>query len=331
MIRSVAVTSSILLLLAGTGMAQELPPPDRRGAVSIVSENDTYARRTDRWYTNGARFNWTSAEDSLPHPLAALDQALAELFGPARSRWGVALGQNMYTPVNKRRADPDPRDRPYAGYLYGEVSLDRRTQTTLDRFSLQLGVVGPSSLARPTQDVVHTLLGDRPARGWHYQIHDEPVFNLGYDRIWRAPLIGLPGGLGVDALPSVTLAAGTVQTYAGLGGRVRIGQGLDRDFGAPRIRPTIADTPAPVGEGFGWYLFAGAGGRAVARDLFLDGNTYRDSRSVHHRTFVGDLELGGAIFWQNVRLAYTQDFRSREYVGQKREHIFGALSLSVSF
>src|SRR5206468_1426931 len=121
-------------------------------------------------------------EDALPGPMAALDDALATLFGPARSRWGFALGQNMYTPINKRRRDPDPRDQPYAGYLYGEVSLDRRTETTLDRFSLQLGVVGPSSLARQSQDIVHALINDRQSRGWRYQLHDEPVFNLGYSR-----------------------------------------------------------------------------------------------------------------------------------------------------
>jgi hypothetical protein len=331
MTRSVAAALPALLLLAGTAAAQGLPAPDPRGALSIVSENDSYARNTDRWYTNGFRFNWASAEDNLPGPMAALDEALAKLFGPARSRWGLGFGQSMFTPVDIRRRDPDPRDRPYAGYLYGEISLDRRTQTTLDRFSLQVGVVGPSSLARQAQEVVHTVLGDREARGWRYQLRDEPVFNLNYDRIWRLPVAALPGGLAMDTLPSITLAAGTVQTYAGIGGRIRVGQGLERDFGAPRIRPTIADTSAAVGEGFGWYLFAGAGGRAVARDIFLDGNTYRNSRSVDHRPFVGDLELGGAVFWQNVRLSYTQNFRSKEFVGQKKEFVFGALSLSVSF
>lgn len=334
--RSAAIVLSASLVLAGTAAAQpasvaDLPAPDRRAAVSFLSENDTYGRNTDRYYTNGARFNWSSAEDSLPGPMAALDRALAELFGPARSRWGIALGQNMYTPINKRLREPDPRDRPYAGLLYGEVSLDRRTHTTLDRFSLTLGVVGPTSMARQTQDIVHALLQDRQARGWGFQIHDEPVFNLAYERIWRAPLLALPAGLAVDALPAVTLAAGTINTYASAGARVRIGQGLERDFGAPRIRPTIADSPTPVGEGFGWYLFAGASGRAIARDITLDGNTFRDSRSVDPRHFVGDLELGGAVFWQNIRLAYTQDFRTKEFVGQKKGFVFGALSLSFAF
>jgi len=320
-----------LLLLAATATAQDLPPPDRRAAVSLTTENDSYARQTDRYYTNGLRLNWSSAEDNLPSIMAALDRGLAEIFGPARSRWGLGIGQNMYTPQDKLRTNPDPRDRPYAGYLYAELSLDRRTATTLDRFSLQAGVVGPSALGREAQDLVHSVLGDRQSRGWSRQLHDEPVFNLSFDRTWRLPAAPLFAGLELDALPNFTLSAGTAQTYAGLGTRIRIGQGLGRDFGPARIRPSLGDAPAPVGEGFGWYLFGGAGGRVVGRDIFLDGNTWQSSRSVDRRIFVGDLELGGAVFWQNIRLSYTQDFRSKEFVGQRREFIFGALSLSVAF
>ncbi|HYZ33449.1 MAG TPA: lipid A deacylase LpxR family protein, partial [Crenalkalicoccus sp.] len=264
-----------LVLASAPGRAQapaeapgevRLPPADPRFILDLVTENDAYVRNTDRWYTSGIRLGWHSAEDNLPSPVAWLDRSLAELFGPARSRWGIAIGQTFYTPRDKQLVIPDPQDRPYAGYLFGEFTLDRRTWTTLDRFSLQLGVVGPAAQAKETQDFVHHILGDRPARGWNFQLRNEPVFNLGWDRIWRVPLAALPFGLGVDALPTLELAAGTVQIYAAGGGRLRIGQGLDQDFGPPRIRPTIADGATPVGQGFGWYAFVGAGGRAIARD-----------------------------------------------------------------
>jgi hypothetical protein len=331
MTRQVAAALSVFVLLANTAAAQDLPPPDPRMVINFLTENDAYGTTTDRFYTNGVRFGWSSAEESLPEPLAALDRGLARLFGSARSRWGIGIGQSMYTPVDKVRHNPDPRDRPYAGHLYAELSLDRRTHVTLDRYSLQIGVIGPVTLARLAQDVAHQIHGERPARGWSYQLHNEPVFNLAWDRTWRAPLATLPGWFDVDVLPTLTLAAGTVQTYAALGGRLRIGQGLGRDFGTPRIRPAIADTPAPVGEGFGWYLFAGAAGRLVAHDIFLNGNTFRDSRSVDHRPLVADLEFGAAVFWQNIRLSYTQVFRSKEFVAQGRDFSFGALSLSFAF
>ena len=120
--------------------------------------------------------------------------------------------------------------------------------------------------------------------------------------------------------------------YAQAGARLRFGQGLERDFGTPRIRPGGGDTAAPLGQGFGWYVFGGAAGRAVGRDLFLDGSTWRNhSPSVSKRNLVGDLEAGGAVFWHNIRLSYTHDWRSEEFVGQKKMFTFGVATLSVAF
>jgi hypothetical protein len=332
--RSCAVALTVFLSAAGVASAQGLPPPDPRAAFHLLTENDSFAlfgHGTDRWYTNGFRFGWTSAEGNLPGFMAWVDGGLGNLLGPANSRWGLSIGQNIYTPADIRAFNPEPRDRPYAGYLYGSLTLDRRSWTTLDRFELQLGVVGPSSLGRQTQDVVHEILGTRQAHGWHYQLHDEPVFNLNAERTWRVPVAQLPGGLSFDTLPTLGVMAGTVRVSASAGARFRIGQGLERDFGVPRIRPAIADSPVPVGEGFGWYLFGGVGGYAVAHDIFLDGNTWRDSRHTDLRPFVGDLEAGAAIFWHNIRLSYTQVWRSKEFVAQPKAFTFGAFSLSFAF
>lgn len=322
------------LVLAGRSAgAQPLPPPDPRGAASFVLENDSLkllGPLTDRWYTSGFRLGWTSAENNLPGPLAWVDEGLAGLLGPANTRWRLEFGQSFFTPVDRFRRDPDPRDRPYAGLLYGTVGLDRRTWNTLDRFEFQFGVVGPSALGRQTQDAIHDLIGDARFRGWRYQIRDEPVFNVNAERIWRVP-VASAGFAEVDALPAAGAQLGTVRVAAQGGVRVRIGQGLERDFGPPRIRPTVSDAPAPVGEGFGWYLFAGVGGYVVGRDITLNGNTFRDSRSVDQRPFVGDLEAGAAVFWRNVRLSYTQVWRTKEFVSQRDTFTFGSVSLAFSF
>ncbi len=323
-------------LLAGTGSAgaQPLPPPDPRGTASFVLENDSlklFGRETDRWYTSGVRFGWSSAETgSLPGPLAWADDRLADLLGPANSRWRLELGQNFFTPVNKRLENPDPRDRPYAGILYGTIGLDRRTWDTLDRFELQLGIVGPGSLARDTQSFVHRILDEAVPEGWGRQIRNEPVFNVNAERIWRVPVAATAFG-DLDALPAAGAQLGTVRVAASAGARVRFGQGLERDFGTPRIRPTIADAPAPVGAGFGWYFFGGIGGYAVGHDISLDGNVFRSSRSVDRKPFVADFELGAAVFWQNIRLSYTQVWRTEEFKRQNETFTFGSVSLAFSF
>lgn len=331
-----AVTAFAAMLSAGGAAAQpsSLPPPDPRATFHVLSENDSYTfigPSSDKYYTNGVRLGWQSGEGNLPGFLRPVEAGLAALLGPANSRWGLGIGQNIYTPENTRLRNPDPRDRPYAGYLYANLTLDRRTWNTLDRFEVQAGVVGPSTFGRQAQDFVHDILGDRRPRGWRYELHDEPVFNINAERIWRAPLADLPGGFGVDALPHVGAMLGTVRISASAGARIRIGQRLEQDFGVPRIRPAIADAPAPVGDRFGWYLFAGASGSVVGRDLFLDGNTWRDSRSVDLRPFVGDLEGGAAVFWHGIRLSYSQVWRSKEFVGQRKEFSYGALSLAFAF
>ena len=331
---AVLVSAAFLLSGAPAARAQELPPADPRIVLNLITENDSYGLDgTDRWYTNGLRLGWQSGEDALPGPVAWLDQRLADLFGPARTRWGLAVSQSIFTPVNKQLSTPDPRDRPYAGLLYAEIGLNRRTADRLDRFALQVGLVGPSALGRQAQDFVHSILGASQPRGWGAQLPDEPQVNLLWDRTWRMPLPvpGMTEAPGFDLLPNLALALGTGQIHAGAGARLRFGQGLSEDFGPPRIRPALAPAPAPAGEEFGWYVFAGANGRVVGRDVTLNGTLWRSSPSVDPRHLVGELELGAAAFWRGIRLSFTHVWRSKEFVAQTAPFRFGSISVSVAF
>src|SRR3546814_3930883 len=69
----------------------------------------------------------------------------------------------MYTPEDGTRTDLVTDDRPYAGLLYAGVAWNRRLRPTdasyevLDVRELTLGVIGPWSLARESQDLVHDV------------------------------------------------------------------------------------------------------------------------------------------------------------------------------
>ena len=80
-----------------------------------------------------------------------------------------------------------------------------------------------------------------------------------------------------------------------------LGLNLPDDFGTAGISPS-STTSTPV-EGnqqarrsrnfdLGLYVFARAEGRAVARNIFLDGNTFGHSQSVDHKWLVADLSVG---------------------------------------
>jgi hypothetical protein len=62
-----------------------------------------------------------------------------------------------------------------------------------------------------------------------------------------------------------------------------------------------------------WYVFAGMDARAVAYNVFLDGNMFRSSPSVDRRDFVYDLKAGFSIRMPPARISLTQIWRSEEF------------------
>ena len=159
---------------------------------------------------------------------------------------------------------------------------------------------------------------------------------LTYERKWRfeQPLLG---NLAVDAIPEAGATGGNVLTYAETGGMVRFGQNLGADYGPNRIRPSLSGTGWFDGDQLdgklGWYLFAGTQGRAVARNIFLDGNTAAPSPSVDKRTLVGDLMVGASVFWSTAtRVDFTLTERSKEFYGQQgTPDRFGGINFVIGF
>ena len=308
--------------------AQARADDTRSGAFSILFENDIFFD-TDQHYTNGVALDYTTAPQDTPHWLKAFAHALPLFDSDGEVRTNYELGQYIFTPRNTGLAVPDPTDRPYAGYLYLGLGLLTKTDTHLDQVQLQLGTVGPASLAEDTQKWVHGVLGDRQPQGWSHQLRDEPTANLFFERSFK--LIPPKSILGVffDVEPHAGFAAGNVYDYVSAGAMARIGINLPDDFGPPRLEPSLPGSSffEPNG-GFSAYVFAGADGRAVGRNLFLDGNTFQPGPSVDKNILVGDLEFGFAMAFESWRLSFTHVFRSKEFKTQPSADQFGAVNLT---
>ncbi|MFH1496364.1 MAG: lipid A deacylase LpxR family protein [Verrucomicrobiota bacterium] len=313
------------------------------GVFTVYFEND-YFTGTDKHYTNGAKFSWLSGDLSEWGQRGwrqALIDALPFINRPGTQKnFGLSLGQNIYTPEDTNRVNPDPDDRPYAGWSYVEVSFISKTATRADIISIQAGIVGPSSLAEDTQRTVHEWIDDGFPRGWDHQLKDEPGLNLIYERRHRLVARTLGDTLGVDFIPHGGFSLGNVQTHANLGGVARLGVNLPSDFGVGLSRGgSIGAAPSDdldprVAENrdFSLFLFAGAEGRAVARDIFLDGNTWKDSRSVDKEPFVADLMTGFGLIAGRWQLTATFVHRTREFATQADDHTrFGSVTLSAAF
>ena len=73
-------------------------------------------------------------------------------------------------------------------------------------------------------------------------------------------------------------------------------------------------------------------GRAVARNIFLDGNTFADSDSVDKIPFVADLNAGLAITYGRVRTSYAIVYRTKEFHEQDSDgDVFGTITLGIRF
>ncbi|MEQ8604307.1 MAG: lipid A deacylase LpxR family protein [Marivibrio sp.] len=306
------------------------------GTLTLQFENDFFSR-TDRHFTHGTKISYVTAERTPEENDLIADAAAYVPFFPdgARARATYALGQNMYTPEDISQAALIEDDRPYAGWLYagfGLVAEDPKARR-IDNLEIDIGVVGPWSKADSTQEQWHRWFDFQDPKGWDNQLENEPGVMVLFERQQRAfDALELPMGVEAELLPSFGFAAGNVMTYASLGATVRIGDDLSVDYGPPRIRPSL-----PTGgflhrsAGFNWYVFASVGARAVAHNIFLDGNTFSDSHSVDKKYLVGDLQGGLAIQYDGWRLAYTHILRTEEFEGQNTPDRFGALSLSYQF
>lgn len=322
--------SLIVGLAAGviaSAQAQDTRPLDTKGTFSLLLENDALYD-ADRDYTNGVRLSWQSGED-VPNWVRWIGDQLPFFPERSRRRYGLAVGQNLYTPDDGSRRDLIVDDRPYAAWLYGAVSMTADTGKTLDSYELQIGTIGPKAQGEWVQNNIHRAIGSHESKGWDNQLDNELGVVLYYERRWRGLLEATPNTLGVDVTPHAGFALGNVYTFAAAGASVRLGWDLPSDYGPPRVRPSLPGTDFfNPRAGFGWYLFAGAEGRAVARDIFLDGNTFSDSHSVDRKPFVADLQVGIAFTIRAIRIAFTQVYRTPEFEERDRFQRFGALSVS---
>lgn len=308
---------------------------DLGGSYTLLVENDVFTG-SDQHYTNGLRLSYLSRQDDVPDYIRAFATAMPFVELGARLRAGYALGHNIYTPNNTKASGLVTDERPYAGYLYAGMAVvaesDSRSGNILDTWELDIGIVGPMALGEEVQNNFHSLIGSPKAQGWKNQLKDEPVVSLTHERkwrhLWRHPVYGL----GFDFTPHVGGSFGNLVTYLNLGATLRVGQGLARDYGPPRIRPSLPGSGFFMPhDGFGWYVHAGVDGRAMAHNIFLDGNSFRDSHSVDSKTWVGDMQMGLVLTFSTLRLAYTHIYRTREFEGQKLGDSFGAVSISARF
>lgn len=320
-------------------LEQELAPKVRstpqRNIVNVVYENDMIGDGADKYYTSGVRISYLDLDAKFPGFARDIDDILPMISLNDTSGIFYSLGHNIFTPqdVSKREADPD--DRPYAGYLYGSVGMVSLNDDHVDEIEVSLGVVGPAAMGEQVQKFIHTNVTDSPIpKGWKNQLKNEPAVTLGWQRSWRSRTLLDSGAFALSFSPYAGATVGNVYDFINGGISLRLSPSEAQWQDTPvRVRPALPgtgyfDTPE---NKWGWYLFGGIEGRAIGRNIFLDGNTFTDSPSVDKKHWVADANAGLALTYDKVRISYTLVYRTKEFEDQEDDTLFGAMSVGYRF
>ena len=207
----------------------------------------------------------------------------------------------------------------------------------METYEIDFGVVGPAAYAKQNQNWIHDARGIARFQGWDYQLKNEPGLLLVYEAKHKRPATTLADDLEYDAIGHYGGAVGNIAVYANVGGEMRIGWRIPDDFGTSPIRPA-GDNNAPGPENAprggrrpGLHAFVSVDARAVAHDIFLDGNTFVAGPHVTRRPFVADVALGAALTLGGAKLTYAHYIRSREFTTQSGVQTFGSITLSWEF
>lgn len=307
------------MALAAAGFAalpaQAAPPstPDDEAVLNgwaFVFENDLIGTQSaqDRWYTNGLQLLLSFEPGREP---ALLKPALS--WG----RWMVpsdcqgtgcgltmntVLGQNIYTPRQVDVAEPQLKDRPWAGWLYTGIGLTSFQGNRQQLMALKVGVTGPASLAEDVQKGAHCCLGSsKEPLGWDHQLRPRLGVQLSYlsthYHFTDGP-VGLQSSWGGSVGNIRThLRGGLALTWSPAGGPQRGSQSgsLDEgefftpDFNAQAVDGSIWDSLRHT------VFFAHAQVSAVAYNVFLEGRTYAGRSQIDPERVVGTSTVGFMI------------------------------------
>ncbi len=264
---------------------------------SFTLDNDLFVGQDDG-YTNGIYLSQYTAGIRGKSPGAGVMLApllrFIDFETPLFSVNLYTLGQTMVTPEDITREVPDPADVPYSGLLFLSNTYIHAQADKAVKYGVAIGVIGPASGAEQSQKWVHEVTGSDEPKGWDHQLHNELVFQFEPGIIRRMWL--RPDKQDMDAVLLADVALGTVQTSISTSLFIRTGSGLQYTYVTPALRSTRSSNPIAIGDG--WFTYAGLNARYLFRQIFVDGNTYRDSPSIELDHTQVSLSVGLTYAWQ---------------------------------
>jgi len=301
--------------------------------VSSTLDNDLFVGN-DNGYTNGIYVSFI--ETGL-----AAKRIPSHDFWVAPLMWSMpdhdiimalnayTIGQTMNTSSDITVAVPDKNELPYSALLALTNNYVVVTPHYADQVSTSVGIVGPAALGEDAQKFVHKLIEADEPKGWDTQLKNELVFQFSRGRTWRTWVSAADDA---DILTSANLSLGTLQSLVNTGVTLRYGRDLHNSYATGLLSSSRTANLSAV-EG-GWFVYAGLNAGYIFNQIFTNGNTFRDSRSIDYsHEFIG-ATAGIAYSWEGYSITFGVNNANLLQSGSNQEALselteYGTLTFSM--
>ena len=289
--------------------------------LNMHIDNDKYYG-TDHGYTTGESI-------TALYRISKENYSIYDILGYAdedtHAYIAFSLTNQIYTPTDTLNQNLIRNDRPYAGWTYLESSIHKTTQNQLRSLSLKVGVVGPA---------FHRLIQVNRVQGWHNQLENEIGINIKYTQKWRY-FSKYSNGLESSVIPFLSAEFGNIAIGATAGMMARIGFNIPKDYGVSTINnntdpgiPIYGEYNNQYTKPWSFSLNLAAAGSFIARDIFLDGNTFKNSHSVNIEHLVA---VGTTLRYKRIMVDIMATQTTKQFDLQQKSEGVGSIIVSLLF
>nr|WP_245681280.1 lipid A deacylase LpxR family protein [Arcticibacter eurypsychrophilus] len=288
--------------------------------IGFKSENDAYlGSGSDRYYTNGLFLNFRHALNQK-NTTGRVEKIIGE----------AEIGQYIYNAQSGSVPDIKYVDRPFAGYLYGaaKVSWYLKDEQIISA-GLNIGTIGPNSLAKDAQELLHRVVGFYEINGWQYQVKNEIGVNalFEYKRMLIRPSENADFSLATQAI------AGNTNTRASVGVLFRAGS-INKLTQSASTNSRISNTDGAALPKKEFFFYTQPALNIIVYDATIQGGLFRDDKGAvtySPNRLVYAQEVGVMYAQNRWTASFSAIFKTKELKSQVRSQQYGSASLSYSF
>ncbi len=302
--------------------------------INFIFENDVF-NSTDEDYSSGeslsAIFYIDTPTNKIFNILKPLDNNDADIY------INISITNQIYTPSDINATQLLVDDHPYAGWTFVKMGLLQSSALHLNALSIKMGMVGPSSASDKLQYNIHKAIDSTIPNGWEHQLKDELGINLQY--LYKRHLsLDLSPSIQRTITPFVEAQLGNISTSLNGGFIVRMGRNIPKDFGFSNINianedgvPTYGERQKIKKEPWSFNFNVTLSASAIARDIFLDGNTFKNSPSVEKENFVGHFGYGFSLRYKNFAFEFLGVISTKKFKTADGNHAVGTTKFAWIF